>query len=131
MTGLDTNILVRYLTQDDPAQCIRVDFAMASLSAAEPGFVSSAAWLELVWVLGRTYRNTKAEILMVLEQLLSQKEIVVEQAETVRRAIQMYRRNRVSFADCLISASAASAGCSKTLTFDEDAAKSRGMTLIP
>jgi predicted nucleic-acid-binding protein len=117
--------------QDDPAQCLRVDFVMTSLSVEEPGYVSVAAVLELVWVLSSAYRKKKIEILLVLEQLISQREIVVEQSATIRRATEMYRSSKVGFADCLIAACAISAGSAKTLTFDENAAKTIGMTLVP
>jgi predicted nucleic-acid-binding protein len=117
--------------QDDPAQCLRVDSVMASLSVEEPGYVSLPAVLELVWVLSSIYRKEKIQIILALEQLISQRQIAVEQTAAVRRAIEMYRRSRVGFADCLIAACAISAGCARTLTFDKDAAKTAGMTLIP
>jgi predicted nucleic-acid-binding protein len=69
-------------------------------------------------------------VLAILEHLLERREIVVDQAEIVRRALEIYRNPRISFADCVISASSVAAGCTQTLTFDQDAAKLAGMTLI-
>jgi len=128
--GLDTNVLVRFFMQDDPSQCAQVDAIMNSFSESEPGWVSLAAVLELVWVLTSTYRVSRAEVLTVLEHLLARKEIVVEHTEIIHRAIEIFRNPRVSFADCIISASAVAVGCTLTLTFDQDAAKLAGMTLI-
>jgi predicted nucleic-acid-binding protein len=128
--ALDTNVLVQFFRQDHPSQCAQVNSIMNSLSEDEPGWVGLAAILELVWVLTSTYRVGRNEVHTILEHLLARREIVVEQAEIVRRAIEIYRNPRVSFADCVISASAVAAGCVQTLTFDQDAAKLAGMTLI-
>jgi predicted nucleic-acid-binding protein len=128
--GLDTNVLVRFFMQDDKSQCAQVDAIMSSLTPDEPGWIGLAVVLELVWVLTGTYRASRPDVLTVLEELLSRTEIVVEQTEIVRRAIEIFRNPRVSFADCIISASAVAVGCTQTLTFDQDAAKLAGMTLI-
>src|ERR1700744_298511 len=124
MIGLDTNVLVRFFIQDDAAQCARVDAVMSSLSAEDQGWVSAAVLMELVWVLSRTYSLSRHEIANCFQCLLSSSEIVVEQTDMMRQAVEMYRTTSVSFADCLITASARSAGCSAILTFDVDAAKS-------
>jgi predicted nucleic-acid-binding protein len=128
--GLDTNILVRFFMQDDHTQGTQVDVVMKSLTEAEPGWVGLAVLMELVWVLTSTYRTNRAELIRVLNHLLSRNEIVIEQAEAVRHAVRIYLDSNVGFADCLISSSARGAGCTQTLTFDQDAAKSAGMTLV-
>lgn len=131
MIGLDTNLLVRFFMQDDARQNVRVGAVMRSLSTEEPGWVGLAVVLELAWVLSGTYHISRAEFTHILNHLLSRKEILVEKVEVVHHAIRIYRATNVGFADCLISASASAAGCAKTLTFDQDAAKSAGMTLVP
>lgn len=130
MTGLDTNVLVRYIMQDDPKQASRASRLVESLSAESPGFVTLVSVVELVWVLGSCYELQRAQLSDALEGLLRTKEIVLERAETVWKAVRLYRGSSADFADCLIERSAAAAGCACTMTFDRSAAKSCGMSLI-
>jgi predicted nucleic-acid-binding protein len=130
MIGLDTNVLVRFFIQDDAQQCSNVDAIMSALSAEDQGWIGVAVLMELAWVLSRTYRLERIQIADCFHCLLSSSEIAVEQTDAVRQAVEMYRTTNVSFADCLITASARGAGCSAILTFDVDAAKSAGMTLL-
>jgi len=128
--GLDTNVLVRYIMQDDARQSAMATRLVESLSAESPGFVPLVSILELVWVLESAYRLAGQDIVNVLEQLLRAKEIVVERAETVWTALRVFEKGATDFADCLIERSAASAGCERTMTFDRAAAKGSGMTLV-
>lgn len=130
MIGLDTNVLVRYIAQDDPKQSLRATQIVESLTADEPGFVGLVTLVELSWVLSSCYGFTREELVQTLDLLLRTRELVVEQADIVARAVAVLRRLRADFADCLIAASASTAGCSKTVTFDAGAAKAAGMTLI-
>lgn len=130
MIGLDTNVLVRYVAQDDPKQSPTATKLIESLTVEAPGFVSVVSVVELVWVLSGCYGSTKGEICEVLEALLRTKELVVAQSDTVWRALRMFREGRADFADCLIERSANKAGCSHTVTFDQTAAKACGMQLV-
>ena len=130
MIGLDTNLLVRFITQDDPVQCEQTDEVMRTLTAASPAWISLAVLLELVWTLGRIYRIDKHEIVQILDRLLDRQEFRIEQLDTVHEALTLFRRGKAQFADCLISASARAAGCSKTVTFDQVAARDAGMELL-
>jgi len=130
MTGLDTNVLVRYIAQDDPKQSPQATRLIESLTTDAPGYVSVISVVELVWVLTGCYSSTKNEICEVLETLLRTKEIVVAHADTVWKALRVYRDGKADFADCLIERSANEAGCSHTATFDRDAAKHCGMQMI-
>ena len=130
MIGLDTNVLVRYVAQDDPKQSPKATRLIESLTVAVPGFVGVVSVVELVWVLSNCYGSTKAEICEVLEALLRTKELVVAQADTVWKALRMFRDGKADFADCLIERTANDAGCSHTATFDRDAAKTCGMQMI-
>jgi len=130
MIGLDTNVLVRYVAQDDPKQSPKATRLIESLTADAPGFVSVVSVVELVWVLTGCYGSTKGEISEVLETLLRTKEIVVAQADTVWKALRMFQDGKADFADCLIDRTANEAGCSHTATFDRNAAKTCGMQLI-
>jgi predicted nucleic-acid-binding protein len=131
MIALDTNILVRFFMQDDPKQLTRVRAVMNTLSAADPAWVGLAVVQELVWVSRSLYRANREDITLMLDRLLSMSEISVEQPSVVRHAVRIYQTTMVAFSDCLIFASASAAGCTQTLTFDELAAKTAGMTLIP
>jgi predicted nucleic-acid-binding protein len=128
--GLDANVLVRYITQDDPKQSLRATKLIDSLSAENQGFIALVAVVELVWVLQGCYDATKSEVLSVLERLLRAKEMAVENAEVVWQALHAYARSNADFSDCLIERSASSAKCIHTVTLDGKAAKSAGMVLL-
>ncbi|MEO7641253.1 MAG: type II toxin-antitoxin system VapC family toxin [Ramlibacter sp.] len=130
MIGLDTNVLVRYIMQDDARQAAMATRLMEALTAEEPGFISLVSIVELVWVLGSAYGLKREQVAQSLEGLLRAKEVVVDRAELVSNATRLYKSAAVDFADCLIHMTAQSAGCEKTMTFDKTAAQSAGMTLI-
>ncbi len=130
MIGLDTNVLVRYIAQDDPVQSPKATRLIESLAADAPGYVSLVSTVELVWVLTGCYASAKAEVCMVLETLLRTKEIIVENADVAWKALRLFKASDADFADCLIERSANEAGCGYTATFDRDAVKNCGMRLI-
>ena len=130
MIGIDTNILVRFLARDDPEQSLRARNLIKSLSADDPGFISLAVVLELVWVLQKVYNKTKDETITFLESFLRAEEMVVENAHVVWQAVHAYSRSNADFADCLIERSANHARCTRTFTLDEKAAKMAGMVLL-
>jgi predicted nucleic-acid-binding protein len=130
MIGLDTNVLVRYIAQDDPKQSPQATRLIESLTADTCGYVSVVSVVELVWVLTDCYALPKGELCAVLETLLRTKEIVVEHADTVWQALRSFKSGKADFAACLIERSAKEAGCDYTATFDRDAAKHGGMRLV-
>ena len=130
MTGLDTNVLLRFFLQDDPLQSPKADRIIGSLTLKEPGWVGVTALLELVWVMSSQNRLDRAGIAAILGRLLTREEIVVEQAGVVQDALRLYRKGNTDFADCPIASSAKAAGCSRTVTFDRIAARDAGMELI-
>jgi predicted nucleic-acid-binding protein len=130
MIGLDTNVLVRYIAQDDAVQARKATAMIESLTADRPGYVTQVALVEVVWVLGRAYGVERAEIAQVIETLLRTKELVVESAETVWKALRLYAGSSADFADCLIERACHEAQCEYTATFDTKAAKTAGMRLI-
>jgi len=130
MTGLDTNVLVRYVMQDDPRQSAQATRLVESLTAEAPGFVSTVSVIEFVWVLSSCFALQREQLASALEALLRTKEIIVERADTVWKAVRVFRDGAADFADCLIERSSAAAGCDRTMTFDRTAAKSCGMTLV-
>jgi predicted nucleic-acid-binding protein len=130
VTGLDTTILIRFFVKDDPEQTRLALNLIYSLSPEEPGWVGLAVILELVWVMNRTYRVDRVQVIRVLDTLLSSQDIVVEQSNVVRHALQLHRSVKAGFPDCLIAASARAAGCARTVTFDRVPARDAGMQLI-
>jgi len=129
MIALDTNVIVRYVTQDDAAQSAVASKLMESLSPETPGFVPLVVAVELVWVLQSCYDAKRGAIAQVLEALLRSKELLVEQAELVWQALRRYSASRADFADCLIERCAHAAECQYTATFDRNAVAA-GMRLI-
>jgi len=122
MIGLDTNVLVRYLAQDDPAQSARAtEIIERRLSDENPGFVSVVAMAETVWVLDRAYGLSDEDIVAAIGRTLQADVLVVESEQEVFAAMVALEEGRGSFADALIGALGARAGCSVTLTFDRRA----------
>jgi predicted nucleic-acid-binding protein len=128
--GLDTNVLVRYITQDDPKQSPKANRLIESLSAENPGFVSLVTLVELSWVLSACYGLQREALGETLATLLRSAEIVLEEAETAWKALRLYRGGRGDFADCLIVCAGDKAGCEFTATFDRQAARDCGLRLI-
>ena len=131
MIGLDTNVLVRYVMQDDPRQSPRATRLIESLSVDEPGFVPVVALVELAWVLSGSYGLDRKQIATVLDTLLRSKELVIDRAELVTQSLHRYSAASADFADALIERIAAAAGCSATMSFDTGAVKSASMTMVP
>ncbi len=131
MIGIDTNILVRYLVRDNPEQAARaLTFINSYLSPANPGYISSVTLAETVWVLTRSYAFPDREIADAIERLLQAETLVVENSDDVFTAAVTLRTGRGKFADALIGAIAASAGCEFTATFDRKAARLSGFKLL-
>ncbi len=122
MIGIDTNILIRYLTQDDPVQSAKAtEIFERRLTPRNLGFVSVVAMVETAWVLDRAYGLTAQEIATAVERLLQVEVLAVENEQEVFSAMVVLKQGRGSFADALIAELGAKAGCTHTLTFDQKA----------
>ena len=127
MIGLDTNILVRYLAQDDPVQSPKAtELVERRLTEENPGFVSVVAMAETAWVLERAYGLAERNVAAIVERLLQLDILVIESEQEVFTAMIALKEGRGSFADALIGALGAKAGCSRTLTFDRRALRLDG-----
>lgn len=127
MIGLDTNIVVRYLTQDDPIQSPKArEIIERRLTEENPGFISIVVMVETVWVLDRAYRLAPQEIAAAVERMLQTDVLVVENEQEVFTAMIALKRGHGSFADAVITALGTPAGCSCTLTFDQKALRLPG-----
>ncbi len=130
MIGLDTNIIVRYLTQDDPMQSAKArEIVERRLTEEKPGFVSIVAMVETVWVLERAYKLRPHEIVGAVERMLQTDVLVVENEQEVFTAMIALKEGQGSFADAVIAALGARVGCSATLTFDRKALRLPGFEL--
>ena len=120
MIGLDTNVLIRYLTRDDPVQSAKAtEILERRLTPKNPGFVSVVAMVETVLVLDRAYGLTAQEIAAAVERLLQVEVLAIENEQEVFTAMVAVKQGRGSFADALIAELGARAGCTRTLTFDQ------------
>ena len=131
MIGLDTNVVVRYLTQDDPRQSqIAARLMEKTLSAGEPGFISLVVLAEIVWVLVSLYFVDRAGVVQVVSGLLTTEQLRVESAELVWRAKRRYEASKADFSDALVVECALAAGCKRSVTFDRSAAATSGFDLL-
>ena len=130
MIGLDTNVLVRYIMQDDAAQAKKASRLIESLTPEKPGFVPLVVVVELFWVLSSAYELSRAQIVEAFDALIRSKQLVVEKKDQVVRALRVFDAGSADFPDCLIERTANAAGCESVMTFDVGASKKAGMVLI-
>lgn len=124
MIGLDTNVLVRYIVRDDPAQTALADHCIEhTCNREQPGYVSHLVLAELFWVLDRGYGYPRRMLEDVLGTLLSSEEIRIQNAPLVRAAFGAFSVSAADFADCLIGILHQQAECETTVTFDRKAAR--------
>jgi len=117
--GLDTNVLVRYLVDDDPEQCQRAAALIDdAVRRGEALFVPDIVVCELVWVLESAYRFGREEIAAVLDRLFRAEQLSFTAPDLLLGALAGYRRGRAGFADHLILEQCQQAGCEALATFD-------------
>ena len=127
MIGLDTNVLVRYLAQDEPRQAAKArEIIERRISLENPGFISIVTMVEAVWVLDRAYGLSNEEIAAAVERILQTDVFAVENEQIVFTAMVAMREGRGSFADAVIAGLGTKAGCAYTLTFDRKALRLAG-----
>ena len=130
MARRDTNVLVRYLAQDDPAQSARATRLIErELGERDPGYISLVVLVEVCWVLKRLYSATVAELHETVRDLLEARQLVVERRATVSAALASLGDGSGDFADALIGECARAAGCQRTVTFNKAAVR-LGMVLL-
>jgi len=120
--GLDTNVLARYLTQDDPVQSAKTNQLIEqTVTDGNSFFINQIVLCELVWVLTRAYNYPKSDVVQVIEKILLTRHFEIEDKNTVSQALNYYKTSRADFADCLIGLKNSNNGCDKTLSFDKAA----------
>lgn len=131
MIGLDTNVVVRYLVQDDASQSAAATRLMERvLSAERPGLITTVTLCEIVWVLAECYGADRARIGAVIEGLLVSKQLIVEDADIVWNALGDWQGSSADFSDALIGRQVAARGGEKVVTFDRAASKLPGFELL-
>ncbi len=131
MLGVDTNVIVRYLTRDDKPQYERARRLIDSeVTKGEPVLVSLLVLLETEWVLRSRYEMTKPEIVAAFSALLETADLTFEDEPTVETAIYSWKDSAAEFADCLIEARNRKLGCRATATFDGKALKLAGFVSV-
>lgn len=127
MTGIDTNVLVRYITRDNPEQYRAAkSFLESDCTQEEPGYVNVVVLCELAWVLTSVYDATEEELTAALDQLLRTRQLQIERRDQVRLALEQYKRSATDFPDCLLGQLNQHGGCEETITFDQDASDMDG-----
>ena len=127
MTGLDTNVLLRYLLRDEPAQAAR---AARELERDERFLIGSVVLCEMVWVLETGYGLPRAEIASTLERILATAQFEIEDKDRVRAALDDFTRSAADFSDCLIGRRNRAAGAVETVTFDRSLRGLDGFRLL-
>jgi predicted nucleic-acid-binding protein len=126
MFALDTNVLVRYIVQDDKGQAEKATKIIEGLSVDTPAFISCIVLCEINWVLKSAYKTSKQDRLSVLQNLLSVPVFDIECLGSCVRALKSYQEGRADFSDYLIQDIGRAHGYDTLLTFDKNAQKSKG-----
>lgn len=131
MIALDTNLLVRLLTNDDPRQSAKVDaWLSANASSKSPAYVDHIVLCELAWVLGTSYGYLRSDVHQAIAALLQQEQLKVESPAMVRQALVRYEFGPGDFSDYLLAERARAAGFAPVLTLDKKAAKTATHQLL-
>ena len=130
MIALDTNVLIRYLTRDNPEQAEAASVLLEALTADNPGFICREVALEIVWVLERAYRFTREQIANVVMELVSTDALVIEDADDIARSAIAYRLGGADFSDFMILAAANRVGAQPLYTLDRRFARLDGTELV-
>ena len=131
MLGIDTNVLVRYLTRDDQPQYEKARRMIdREVAKGEPVLVSLLVLLETEWVLRSRYEMAKADIVTALSALLDTADLTFEDEPSVETAVYSWKDSAADFADCLIEARNRRLGCRATATFDVRALKLAGFISV-
>lgn len=131
MPALDTNVLARYVVQDDSGQLAAAKRLIhRCVAEGQTLFVPVTVTLKFEWVLRASFGYVKDDVLQALSNLFSAAELTFESERALEVALQLYREGSADFADCLHVALATEAGEQPLWTFDKGAAKVIGAQLL-
>lgn len=128
--GIDTNVLVRYIIQDDDEQSKIATQFLENLSLEYQGFINTIVIIELIWVLSRTYKQSKETIALILEELFSMPVFVFDNLPLLLKTLEIYQQSKADFSDIFIEQFNQYSLCQNTVTFDVKASKKAGMILL-
>jgi predicted nucleic-acid-binding protein len=116
--ALDTNVLVRFLVEDDQVQTARATALIRRvIDADERLFVPDVVMCEVAWVLGTSYKTPRREIASILRRLVGVRHLAFASTDLLARALAAFDRGKGDFADYLIREQAKAAGCTAVATF--------------
>jgi len=127
VTGVDTNVLLRYLVRDEPTQAAR---AARELERGERFLVGSIVLCELVWVLETGYGFSRRDVAVTLERILATAQFEIEAKDLALGALDDFRRSTADFSDCLLGRRNRAAGAAETVTFDRSLKGLEGFRLL-
>jgi len=127
--GLDTNVVVRLLVNDDDAQHARALEALRHVDSQNPAYITHIVLVETWWVLTRSYKTGPEVAVSAVRALVANDEVALERPEFVQQALQAVERG-ADFADAMIDATQRRSGCDESVTFDQQAAKTLGWRLL-
>lgn len=131
MRGLDTNVLVRYLTRDNDQQWQQADrYINETIAVGETCFISHVVLCELVWVLRSAYRLSREELITTLDQILRVNQFDFENKAAAWTAFRQFQKGNADFSDYLIGNIHQQAGCTETATFDGKLRDAEGFRLL-
>ncbi len=131
MIAVDTKVLLRLLVNDDPVQAAKARQLVDARAGDDSSiWVSDTVLVELVWTLSRAYGRPRADLLTALRALASHATLMIESADAVRAAIEVFERSPADFSDCLLSEKARRAGCDRLVTFDKGMRALVGVALL-
>jgi predicted nucleic-acid-binding protein len=130
LKGLDTNVLLRLVTADDPQQIARARDYLRKQRQHAPFWINKIVLCELIWALTASYKFDRQSVVTVILLLLRSEEVALEGKMVVADALYLFRTSKADFADCLIALSNGLAGCERTATFDRQAARLEEFELI-
>ena len=130
MKGIDSNVLLRYLMNDDPHQSEHARAFMSSLTTDHPGYINLIVLIETVWVLRHHYKIHRDIMLSTIAGLLNVPSLLFQHDEEIRQALRLCQHQGVDLPDALLTRINQSAGCHETVTFDLTATRLQHMSLL-
>jgi len=127
VTGVDTNVLLRYIVRDEPTQAAR---AARELERGERFLVGSIVLCEVVWVLETGYGFSRRDVVVTLERILATAQFEIEAKDLALAALDDFRRSTADFSDCLLGRRNRAAGAAETVTFDRSLKGLEGFRLL-
>lgn len=130
MIGLDTNILLRFVLEDDAEQSSKVADLFRRLPEIGPGYINCITLMEFAWFLRQRIKLTRSQVIEGISDLLESEDLVIENERDVEETLGIMETSQAEFADVFIAVRNRNAGCMSTMTFDENARKISGMELL-